>query len=271
MLFEALDKRQGSEHAGDVLYAQAPLRGVLKDLKLDLFLPHKDRRPAPCLVWLQDDGGEDGPERTARFHRLARWCAQGGFALIVPEFRQGAVEADLEPITRQALPKLSEIAAPDLPASISGPSALAAMEDIVCALVWLEENGAALGLRKFPILGGGGFGAFTAFHTVYAALTMGHQVPRVSGLLSFSGGLAWPSLFMRGRMPIFALHNPADPTYPITTIREIAQADPSVELIEGLEHKTGAIKLWPGEGRAASHARILSYLEKWDVQPAQSA
>lgn len=266
MLFEALDKQQGSEYAVGVVYARAPLRGKMHTLKLDLFLPHKDHRPASCLVWLRGGGFETGRYVPGQFQRLARWCAQEGIAVIAPDFRLGATAEDLEPTTRAALPDIAGMAAKDLDPSFYGPAALAAMEDVLCALVWLEENAKSFGLRKRPVLGGSEAGAFTAFSTVYTALTMGHEVPKVAGILSFSGGLAWPELFMRGRVPIFAVHNPLDPKIPISPIRRIAQADPNVELIEAMEHQTGSIKLWPEEGRAACHSRLLEYIKRWSAQ-----
>ena len=261
MEFAAFNPATGAEMARDVVYAYAPRDGRDVALHVDIYRPAAAARPALMLVWLHGGDFHTGNHAHGGHRRLARWLTAAGVALATPQIRLGAGEADLCDDLRARLPGPTE-AAPGVPA---GPEALAAMEDIVRFLGWLEGARAAIGIRGRPVLGGSRAGAVSAFNVAFAAPWFGLERPEPGGILSFSGAFAWPELYTLGRCPVFALHNPADSGMPIGPVRRMAEADSGVELIEAPEQTPGAIRVWPNEPKRDFYGRIATLLEEWSA------
>jgi len=250
----------GSELARGVAYTDAPAGGAEVALHVDIYRPSADQRPAPVLVWLHGGDFRSGDYAHVKHRRLARQLTIEGFALATPQFRLGSGAADLSPPVRERLPELQETARDGVPA---GPPALAAMEDVAAFLRWLDAAREEIGIAGRPVLGGSAAGAVTAFNVAFAAPALGLERPEPGGLLSFSGGLAWPEFHVPGRYPVFALHNPADGHIPPASVRRLAEADSGVQLIEAPEQTQGAIRVWPKEPKPDFYGRIRAMVRAW--------
>ncbi|MEQ9259851.1 MAG: hypothetical protein RIG84_12235 [Roseovarius sp.] len=271
MEFDPLDPNTGARFAEEIAYAEARLAGEATTLALDLYLPAEARGEAPLLVWFHGGGFNAQAFPAVQHRRLGRQLTAAGFALAAPRYRQKAGEADLGPVLRRALPDLSENCAPNLPEGFSGAPALAAMEDALSALAWLEAHRAALGLAPNPVVAGSEAGGFTAFNAAFAAPSLGLASIPLGGVLSYSGGLSWPGCFVPGRLPVFAMQTPRDPRIPPENLRHLARSDPALELIEAPEQQPGSIKLWPGEAKAECYGRIRAFLKRCSARAAEAA
>lgn len=268
MRFDDFLPAAGAEWAQGVVYGQARARSADRPLHVDIYRPAARHRPAPVLVWLHGGDFHAGTHAHATHHRLARQLTSEGLAVVTPQYRPGATADDLSPSVRARLSSLKDSAQDGVPA---GPPALAAMEDIAAFLRWLERARAEIGITGRPVLGGGAAGAVTAFNTIFLAPRLGLERPDPGGILSFSGGLAWPDCYLPGRCPVFALHNPADRVIPPASVRRLAEADTGVRLIEAPEQAHGAIRVWPGERKPETYGRIRALLRAWHItEPAEA-
>lgn len=252
------DARAGTRRAEAAVYGNAPLAGRRIALQAALYLPAPGGAPAPVLVWLPATGRD-----SAQTRRLARQLTAEGFALAVPRVRRQAGEGDLAPPTRARLPALADLPLAPGAAALAGPAALAATEDAVRFLAWLAARAPALGLAGRPVLGGGGVGAAVAFNAAFLAPHLGLGRPDPGGILSYSGGFAWPTLYRPAVWPVFAIHNPFDRIVPIAPVRALSQADPALELVEAWLHAHGTLRAHPREPRPVTFGRIRDRLRAW--------
>ena len=262
MEFGVFDGRAGSRVAADVVYGQAPLGGQEVALRASVYLPKPGGRPPPLLVWIHGGGFRDGSHDQLQIRRLARQLTIEGFALATPEYRLGAEEADLAVETRVRLTALERLPVAGEP-WMAGAAAIAATEDVARFLSWLEGQRAELGFAGRPVLGGSGAGAVTAFNAAYLAPFLKLERPEPGGILSYSGGFAWPELYEPGKYPVFALHNPFDETLSIAPVRALSQMDPEMELIEAWEQEHGLLRVHPQETKPVTFGRIRGLLEAW--------
>lgn len=261
--FADLDPSVGTRVAKDVVYAHAPQAGGQVALAVTLYLPAPGSRPAPVLVWTPPAGARAAARGGVLVRRLARQLTSQGFALAAPRFRPGATEADLTPATRARMAALALLPVAPGAEALAGPAAAAAAEDGARFLAWLVARQAALGLTGRPVLGGCAGGAASAFGLVFLAPHLGLDRPDPGGVLSYSGGFAWPALCRPGLCPVFALHNPFDTVLPIGSVRALCQADPGLELVEAWQHEHGALQAHPGEPRPVTFGRIRERLHAW--------
>lgn len=259
MEFTTFMAATGAEAAREVIHARAPCAGAEAALRMSIFRPGAAERPAPLLFWLQAEGFGKATVGQGPPLRLARQMTHKGIALAVPELRLQAEGRDLSPALRAEMAALPE----PLPGIPSGAAALAAMADAARGLAWLDAAREAIGLTGRPVLGGSLAGAVTALNLAYLAPRVGLDRPEPGGLISYSGGFAWPSLFAPGRYPVFALHNPFDSRMPIASARRMAEADPRFELLEAFEHRPGTLRVWPQEPRAEVFGRIRTLVRAW--------
>ncbi|MEQ8896644.1 MAG: hypothetical protein RID23_06095 [Roseovarius sp.] len=264
--FGVFDGKAGSRVAGDVVYGHAPLGGQEVALHATLYLPKPGGRPPPLLVWIHGGGFRDGSHDQLQIRRLARQLTIEGFALATPEYRLGAEAADLSAATRARLTVLENVPVAGEP-WMAGAAAIAAAEDVAVFLNWLEGVRAELGFAGRPVLGGSGAGAVTAFNAAYLAPVLGLQRPEPGGILSYSGGFAWPELYEPGKYPVFALHNPFDEVLGIASVRALSQRDPEMELIEAWEQEHGLLRVHPQETKPTTFGRIRGMLEAWAAGP----
>ena len=271
LILTDFDPRAGTRMAADVLYAHAVLGGVPVALHGTLYLPAPGGAAAPLLVWLpgnghpteQHDGQHDGQRGRLQTRRLARQLTAAGFALATPQLRPRAECDDLAEATRARLAEIERMPVAPGAARLTGWPALAATEDAARFVGWLAARAAALGLAPRPVLGGTGDGAATAFNLAFLAPFLGLERPEPAGILSFSGGFAWPGLYRPAVYPVFALHNPFDQTLDIGPIRALSQIDPALELIEAWEHQHGALRVHPKESRTQAYGRLRALLRDW--------
>ena len=259
--FGVFDGRAGSRVAADVVFGHAPLGGQEVALRASVYLPKPGGRPPPLLVWIHGGGFRDGRHDQLQIRRLARQLTIEGFALATPEYRLGAGEADLT-ATRERLAELERLPVAGEP-WMAGAAAIAATEDVAAFLGWLEEQRGELGFAGRPVLGGSGAGAVTAFNAAYLAPFLGLERPEPGGILSYSGGFAWPELYEPGKYPVFALHSPFDDTLGIGPVRALSQMDPALELIEAWEQEHGLLRVHPQETKPVTFGRIRAMLEAW--------
>jgi len=261
--FADFDAGTGTRVAAGAVYGTALLGAGPRSLRASLYLPKAARTPVPVLVWMHGGGFETGDPDTLQIRRLARQLTARGFALAAPQYRLGAQEADLSPEARGKLGALAAMPATQGAEALAGPRAIAAAEDVARFLDWLAARAEGLGLCPRPVLGGSGAGAATAFNAAFLLPWLGLSHPDPAGILSYSGGFAWPGLYEPGRMPVFALHNPDDKEVDIAAIRALSQMDPDLELIEAFEHEHGALRLYPKEPKAETFGRLRAMLARW--------
>lgn len=268
MEFNAFDTRAGSRVAADTVYAHAPHAGGEVPLRASLYLPKRQDGPVPMLVWMHGGRFTGGDHAELQIRRLARQLTIEGFALAAPQYRLGAAEADLSAPVRARLGELERMPMAGRPEQLAGAQAVAAAEDVTRFLGWLDARAEGLGLAPRPVLGGSGAGAVTAFNAAFLAPWLGLDRPEPAGILSYSGGFAWPDLYQPGRYPVFALHNPFDTELGIESIRALSQRDAGLELIEAFEQEHGALRVHPKEAKAATFGRIRAMLSRWTAEAA---
>ena len=241
----------------DVTYGRALRQGREDPLLADLYLPAAQAVPAPLVVWL----GGQGDSRT--FHkRLARRMDIAGIAVAAPQLRDTVTASDLPPEWRET--PLWGAEHPDMDDPEWTPAAaMAALEDVARFTDWVALNADTLGLSGDVALVGAGDGASTALNLITAGPYLGLSCPNIRGVMAFSGGGVWPHLHTSAAPPVFAAHNPLDEVTHIGPIRQMAQRDDRVELIEVMDMPHGAIHLWPREGRAVTFGRIAHYARRW--------
>lgn len=260
--FETFDGKAGSRVAGGVVYGHAALAGGETPLKATVYMPRPGGRPPPLLVWFHGGGFEGGRHDQLQIRRLARQLTIEGFALATPEYRLGATAGDLSDETQARLPELERLPVAGEP-WMAGAAAIAAAEDAARFLEWIDGERAGLGFAGRPVLGGSGAGAVTAFNAAYLAPYLGLKRPEPGGILSYSGGFAWPDLYAPGKYPVFALHNPFDDRLGIGSVRALSQLDPELELIEAWEQEHGLLRVHPHETKPITFGRIRDLLTAW--------
>lgn len=269
--FETFEDRPDARVARGLVYGSARQGGMMRDLRLDLYLPDpqsaetraETQAQVPLLIWLHAGGFTGGRHDLPIYLRLARQMVSGGCALAMVEYRLGAQEEDLEEDLARRFAAMTAKRDPNISADLAGPAAVAACADLCMAMGWLVTRAGALGLAPRPVLGGSEAGACTALAAAFAAPLLGLERPDPAGVLSYSGALAWPALFEPDRSPVLAFHNPADPQVDIGPVRKLAETCANVTLIEVPDHPNGSVRLWPEEGRAASFGRIRDRLHEW--------
>ena len=262
--FGDFDKRAGTRMVADAVYGHAPLDGQEVALHATLYLPkQRRRRPPPLLVWIHGGGFRDGTHDQLQIRRLARQLTIEGFALATPEYRLGAGAADLSEGSRARLDELERMPVAEGAGWFSGAAAIAAAEDLSRFMTWLEGVRDEIGFAGRPVLGGSGAGAVTAFNLAFLAPWLGLERPEPAGILSFSGGFAWPELYEAGKYPVFALHNPFDEKLAIGSIRALSQLDPELELLEAWEQEHGLLRVHPKETKPVTFGRIRGFVERW--------
>ena len=264
--FAVFDAKVGARVAADLVYGHAPLLGREVPLHASLYLPAAQDGPVPLLVWLHGGGFTSGDYGELQIRRLARQLTLEGFALAAPQYRLEAQESDLSPKVRDRLGALNRLPVAGEITELAGARAIAACEDAVRFLTWLEGQGDALPRLSRLVLGGSGAGAVTAFNAAFLAPWLGLARPDPAGIISISGGFAWPDLYVPGKYPVFALHNPFDTRLGIASIRALSHRDATVELIEALEQEHGVLKTHGDEPKATTFGRLRRLLTRMTVR-----
>lgn len=243
----------------DIPYLHAPVQGERITLEVDIFLPEAPARPAgPMLVWFHSGAFCTGTRKRPAHRMLARRLTAAGMSVVVPSYRLASDEGDLSAPIRAALPSLLEQCPPTFRREMAGPWALAALEDSVALLHWLDAQRAALGIAGRFVVGGTSAGAINALNLLHAAPGLGLETPETGGGFCYSGAFAYPDLFRPGRASVFAMHNPDDDRVDIEPIRALAAQDSLIELIEAPGQPHGGFTAHPDEKPHVSVGRILS-------------
>ena len=245
-----------------VPYRSAPLNGGVADLHVDLYLPEGPRDPAPVLVWFHAGAFCVGTTKRPQHRALGRRMASAGMALAVPSYRLSTPEDDLSAPVRDALPGLLAMCPPGFRLELAGSWALAALEDSVAALRWLDERRETLGLTGRFVVGGSSAGAINAMNLVHTAPHLGLETPDIGGVLCYSGAYAYPGIYRPGAVPVVALHHPADPKIDIASIRALAARDPKVKLTETSADEHGGFAKTASEPPRKVFGRILGHVRE---------
>jgi len=240
-----------------VPYGQAPRRGAMQTLHVDLYHPASATGPVPVFVWFHSGAFRSGGYSRVPHKVMARWLGQRGIALATPEYRLGALKSDLSPGVLAQLDALRLLRSRKFRRDLAQARSLAALEDSFEFLSWLDKRRDDLGVAGKIVLGGSSAGAINAFNICFTApyLKLDHA-GSFGGIIGFSGGYAYPSLYEPEKLPIMAAHNPDDDRVSIASIRELAQRDAMLELIESREQDHGEARLWRNETKADSFGRI---------------
>lgn len=246
----------------DLEYGEAPLNGTAHVLKLDLCLPRKANGPTPLVLWIHGGGFRSGSKTWAGHKTDSRWLTKAGYAYASMDYRLKAREDDLSPTLRARLGDLQAHRDPAFREDLSGAAALAALEDAVTALAWLDAQRDTFGLSDWTALGGNSAGAITAFNLVHLSGFFGLSRPAIRGVVSISGGFAYPALYAPALAPVFALHSPKDNRVDVASIRQVAQiGGDAVNLVEADTQLHGRIRAHPDEPPRKAYGRILGFLD----------
>lgn len=239
-----------------VEYGIAPLRGKEKPLHVDIYQPAAGRAPGPVFVWFHSGAFKVGKYNSHTHRAMARWLTAAGITVLTPEYRLGTPRADLSKKMCAKTDELWERRDKNFRRNLAQAKSLAALEDGLRFLHWLQARREALNVAGKIVLGGSSAGAINAFNICFTAPFLGFAVPAIGGIVSYSGGYAYPGLYRPGAVPVFAAHNPKDRRVTIASIRKLKEMDPAVELIESNEQLHGAVALFTGESRQVKYARL---------------
>jgi acetyl esterase/lipase len=189
-------------------------------LRLDLYRPAaKTRTRRPVVVMIHGGGfkmgsrAEPGPVRTAR-----ALAARGIVAVSIDYRLRGQ-----SPVPSRRVAPLAAA----LPRGAFFTAAVAAVDDTLTALSYLDRNAKRLGVdpRRLGLVGSSA-GAVTADHVAYALDDHGIKRPKIRFVGSLWGGiLARPPQRLgkrgadhleRGEAALFAAHGDQDPTVPVS-------------------------------------------------------
>ena len=244
-------------------YGRAMCRGEEVALTLDLSLPVVAKGPVPLVVWLHAGGFRSGDKAWAGHLTDSRWLTKAGYAYASVNYRLKAKVSDLSASIARRMDALEPHCQTGFSKDLSGTAALAAMEDAVTALAWLSKNSTAYSLSDWIALGGNSAGAITAFNVAHLSGFFGLPRPAIRGIISISGGFAYPRLYAPAMVPVHALHNPQDKRVDIAAIREIAGiGGDAVELVESDRQQHGRVRLHSDEPVREAYARILGFLDR---------
>lgn len=240
-----------------VTYGAAVLHGNVKRLRVDLYCPPSREAQTPIVVWFHSGAFRSGGHSRVAHKVMARWLGKHGIALATPEYRLGAIKSDLSRAGLSKLDDLRNLRSRTFRRDLAQARSIAALEDSCVFLTWLHDAAADMGINDKMVIAGGSAGAINAFNVCFTSPFLGlHQPASIGGILSFSGGYAYPSLFKPGKVPIFAAHNPDDDRVDIGSIRHLSRLDPDIELVETNEQDHGEVRLWRGEKKAQAFARF---------------
>ena len=243
-------------------FGHAPRRGKTQPLDAHIYQPG-DKPMGPMVVFFHAGGFRSGRIDHSAHRVIARWLTKSNISVSFPQYRLGARREDLSGDTKSSLKQLRSLASPGFPANFRRAAALAALEDAARFLNWLETKRSSLGFKGKIVVAGSSAGAITALNLVYLPRTLGLKVPPIGGVISYSGGFAFPSLADGNNTPVSAVHGPKDDRVPIESMTELARRNTAVSLTVSEDHEHGSLRLSPDESKKKSFERFISNVEKF--------
>lgn len=247
-------------------YRVAPRRGEPKALHAHIYRP-EHTTTGPAFVWFHGGGFRTGRITHGSHRAMARWLCKAGITVAYPEYRLSAQRADTEEDIASKVETLDDMAHPEFPARFRQVEALAALEDAVAFVEWLENQRESLGFEWPIFVGGSSAGGIIALNLLYVAPFLGLKTTPIGGAISISGGMAFPDMANTCSAPVFALHNPNDERVPYAPISDLADRNPSVSLVTAPAQDHGSLAFSPDEKKADSFGRIISKIIEFG-QPA---
>jgi acetyl esterase/lipase len=184
------------------------------DLLLDLYEPvTKSNHRRPAVVVIHGGGFAGGSRLSPDFATISRALAERGFVVANIDYR--VIPQDPVPSERVA-PVTA--ATPDVPIFVA---AVAAVDDTLTALDWLQEHAGQLRIRRKDFgLVGESAGAITAAHVAYTLDDFGVAAPRFGFVADLWGGIifdigALATQLEAGEAPLFVVHGAADNVVPV--------------------------------------------------------
>lgn len=252
-----------------VPYGVAALHGEEKPLHVDLYYPCRCEARMPLFVWFHSGAFRNGTYSHVSHKVMARWLGKRGIALATPEYRLGAVRSDLTPGVRALLDDLRDLRSRRFRRDLAQARSFAALEDSLTFLSWMNERREGLGVGGKVVLGGSSAGAINAFNICFTAPFLGLEpLVEFGGIIGFSGGYAYPSLYRPEKIPVVAVHNPSDDRVSIASIRELAKRDPALKLIESPDQEHGGVRLSRIEPKSDAYERVAAYV--WQMSGLES-
>ncbi|PRY80283.1 putative esterase [Yoonia maritima] len=243
-------------------FRTANVKGQPTSLNMHYFKA-KGTGPSPVFVWLHSGGFRTGRISHKTHRMLARWLTAANISVVFPEYRLKSRPRDLTDVSRQGLEALEIYARPDFPGGFRGAAAMAALEDAIAFLAWLESKRDEYAFSGPIVLGGSSAGAITALNVVYLAPLLEMTKQEVGGVISCSGGYAYSLTPPLVTTPVFALHNPSDPRVPSQPIIDLASKNSTIELMLSDQNHHGSWSLSPNEARHKAFARMIGKVREF--------
>jgi para-nitrobenzyl esterase len=239
------------------------------DLLLDLYEPvTKSQRRRPAVVVIHGGGFSGGSRLSPDFATISRALAELGFVVANIDYR--LIPQDPVPSARVA-PVTAAV--PDVPIFVA---AVAAVDDTLTALDWLQDHAKQLRIRRkgFGLVGESA-GAITAAHVAYTLDDFGVAAPQFRFVADLWGGIifdigALATQLEAGEAPLFVVHGTADNVVPaflddrlVARAREVG-VPVEYHRIEGAGHGARATGFFTREvlpGQTAFE-RMLDFAEK---------
>ncbi len=253
-------------HPITVTYASHPTSKGDRALEADIFLPGTNK-PTDLLVWMHSGGFRSGARSHKSHARIAARFAPYGIAAAFIDYRLARPPAILLSGTGALLDRLTadaRAAGEEMPESFFGSRPLGVVEDCCAFLNFAETNQALWNLSGRFLVGGSSAGAISALNTLYLPAALGLSRPKISTVLAYSGGFAYPSFIAPTGARILAQACPTDARVPVSSIRRYHQAlaKPGSDLCLLIEHPLyshGDLALTPQESLSDAVARAAGF------------
>jgi para-nitrobenzyl esterase len=191
-------------------------------LLLDLYQPVGSSGLRPAAILIHGGGFRNGSRSGGGIEQLADELAARGMVVASIDYH---VEGD-EPVPSARMRPLLDPVGGDEAIPILN-AMVAATDDGITSLQWLEANAAGLEVDTERVtVGGGSAGAITSLHLAHALDDVDVDVIRPTGVLDFWGGLFLvppEQAIQSGESPVFIVHGDNDLTVQISFSENIVE------------------------------------------------
>lgn len=244
-------------------YASPETKQGPRELHVDLYQPRNVPGPWPLVTWLHAGGFRTGTRRNRKHGLAADAFARQGYACAFIDYRLARPPAILKRVSRRLVPPLiedSEKWGEEMQESFRRQRPIAVVEDVCAFYDWIEARKEMFQLDGTHLLAGSSAGGISVLNTLMLHDRIKCRLPKIRTAFVFSGGFAYPTYWRDTDTRILALHNPADPQVPFSSIKRIeGLAKRNFTLIVSDDHAHGAFAPTPEEDYLVSIARLVAF------------